>query len=67
MLQTKNRDCKKVKIRARDKDDLGTKWQNRRRNTMPFVENEGARIHYEAEGRGSPNMPMHGFSTDFRT
>jgi pimeloyl-ACP methyl ester carboxylesterase len=29
---------------------------------MPFVENQGVRIHYEVEGRGPPVMLMHGFS-----
>jgi pimeloyl-ACP methyl ester carboxylesterase len=35
--------------------------------TMPFVENQGVRIHYEIEGHGAPVMLMHGFSTDSRT
>lgn len=34
---------------------------------MPFVENLGVKIHYEVEGRGSPVVLMHGFSTDSRT
>jgi pimeloyl-ACP methyl ester carboxylesterase len=34
---------------------------------MPFVENQGVRIHYEVEGRGSPVILMHGFSADYRT
>jgi pimeloyl-ACP methyl ester carboxylesterase len=33
---------------------------------MPFVENQGVKIHYEVEGCGSPIMLMHGFSRDSR-
>jgi pimeloyl-ACP methyl ester carboxylesterase len=33
---------------------------------MPFVENQGVKIHYEVEGCGSPIMLMHGLSNDSR-
>jgi pimeloyl-ACP methyl ester carboxylesterase len=34
---------------------------------MPFVENQGVKIHYEIEGRGSPVVLMHGFMADAKT
>jgi pimeloyl-ACP methyl ester carboxylesterase len=35
-------------------------------STMPFVENQGVRIHYEVEGRGPPVLLLHGLSSDYR-
>ena len=34
---------------------------------MPFVENDGVRIHYEVEGRGEPLVIQHGFTSSIET
>jgi pimeloyl-ACP methyl ester carboxylesterase len=34
---------------------------------MPFVENDGVRIHFEVEGRGEPLVIQHGFTSSIET
>jgi len=34
---------------------------------MPFVENDGIRIHFEVEGQGEPLMILHGFTRSIET
>ena len=34
---------------------------------MPYVDNDGVRIHYEIEGRGEPLVIQHGFTSCIET
>ncbi len=34
---------------------------------MPYIENDGVRIHYEIEGRGDPLVIQHGFTSSMET